>query len=83
VTRSSLQVVPDITLFQDVLLTVWNLNPREREVTGGQFLVAGVTALGVLLRQPEVDLETARPDLAAWWQANLEKFRTQGILTRR
>src|SRR6266851_9762492 len=76
-------VIPDVTLLQDVLLTAWNLGPRERELSSGQFLVAGVTALGVLLREPEADLEAARPDLAAWWQANLDKFRAQGILEDR
>ena len=76
-------VIPDVTLLQDVLLTAWNLGPRERELSSGQFLVAGVTALGVLLREPEADLEAARPDLAAWWQANLDKLGAQGILEDR
>jgi hypothetical protein len=35
------------------------------------------------VRDPEADLEAARLDLAAWWQANLDKFRAQGILEDR
>lgn len=77
-------VVRDADLLKNVLLTVWNLAAvPQQEVTGGQFLVAGVAALGVLLRDPAADLEAVRPDLAAWWRANIEKIRADGILEDR
>jgi hypothetical protein len=41
-------VIPDVTLLQNFLLTAWNLGPRERELSSGQFLVAGVMAQGIL-----------------------------------
>jgi hypothetical protein len=75
-------LIRDASVLEDVLLTVWHLGPPEREVTAGRFLVAGVTALGVLLEHP-ADLEAVRPDLAAWWQENLAKFRAQAILEDR
>lgn len=76
-------VIRDADVLEDVLLTVWKLAPPEREVKAGRFLVAGTAALGVLLDDPAVDLEAARPDLSAWWRKNLDKFRAQGILENR
>jgi hypothetical protein len=76
-------VIQDASLLEDLLLTVWRLAPPGRQVTGGRFLIAGVAALGVLLNDPAADLEAVRPDLAAWWQKNLDKFRAQGSLEDR
>jgi hypothetical protein len=76
-------LITDISVLEDVLLTVWHLAPPEREVKAGRFVVAGVAALGVLLDDPVADLEAVRLDLAAWWQKNLAKFRAQGILDDR
>jgi hypothetical protein len=76
-------VIRDADLLKNVLLTVWNLAYPAQEVTGGQFVVAGLTALGVLLQDPAADLDAVRPDLAAWWRANQEKFRAQGLLEDR
>jgi len=76
-------VVRDEELLKNILLTVWKLAAPQQEVTGGQFVVAGVAALGALLQDPATDLEAARADLAAWWRSNLEKFRAEGILEDR
>jgi hypothetical protein len=76
-------LITDASTLEDVLLTVWHLAQSEREVQAGRFLVAGVTALGVLLDDPAADLEAALPDLAAWWLKNLARFRAQGILEDR
>ena len=59
-------LITDTSISEDVLLTAWHLAPPEREVKAGRFLVAGVTALGVLLDDPAADLEAVRPDLATW-----------------
>lgn len=76
-------VIRDVSLLEDVLLTVWKLAPPERSVEAGRFIVAGIVALALLLDDPTVDLEAARPDLAAWWRKNVDKFRDQGILKDR
>ena len=76
-------VVRDTSVFEDVLLTVWKLAPPEREVTAGRFIVAAVTALGILRDEPASDLDAVRPDLIAWWEKNLANFRRQGILEDR
>jgi hypothetical protein len=76
-------VIRDAGVLEDVLLTVWHLAPPERKIKGGRFLVASTAALGILLDDPAVDLEAARPDLSAWWRKNLDKFRAQGILDDR
>lgn len=77
------EVITDSSVLEDVLLTVWKLAPSGREVSGGRFLIAGIAALGVLLDDPSADLEAMRPELAAWWRQNLDKFRGQGILEDR
>jgi len=76
-------VIGEPEMLKNVLLTVWKLAVPRQEVTGGPFLVVGAAALGVLLRDPAADLEAARPDLSAWWQANLEQFRAEGVLQDR
>jgi hypothetical protein len=76
-------VIREPSIFESVLLTAWKLAPPEQEVTGGRFLVAGVTALGVLMDDPAEELARARPDLSAWWRTNVDKFRAQGILENR
>jgi hypothetical protein len=76
-------VIQDVSLLQDVLLTVWKLASAEREVVGGQFLVAGAAALGALLHDPGTAMDDARPDLTAWCQRNLDHFQMQGLLQDR
>lgn len=70
-------------LMENVLRTVFKLASSGEEVTAGSFIVAGTTALGVLLNDPVADMETMRPHLAVWWRRNLPKFRDQGILADR
>jgi hypothetical protein len=64
----------DQSQLEDTLLTVFALAPEDRKVKGGNAVVMGSAALGVLLDNPAADLEGMRPHLAAWWQRNKAGF---------
>jgi hypothetical protein len=49
-------------------------------VTPGQFMVFAGAILGVLMNDPDREVEEIRPRLAAWWQRHYDTFRTQGLL---
>ena len=68
----------DKSQFEDTLLTVFSLAPEDRKVKGGDAVVMGSAALGVLLDDPEAELAAMRPHLAEWWQANAHEFRELG-----
>ena len=62
----------------DTLLTVFDLAAEDRKVSGGNAVVLGSAALGVLLEHPEAQLTAMRPHLAAWWERNAASFRANG-----
>lgn len=59
---------------EDTLLSVFALAAEGRKVTGGNAVVMGTAALGVLLDDPEVELVVMRPHLANWWAQNAAAF---------
>jgi hypothetical protein len=70
----------DQSRLEDTLLTVFELAADGRKVTGGDAVVMGSAALGVLLDDdPEAQLTAMRPDLADWWRRNADKFRDLGV----
>jgi hypothetical protein len=73
----------DSRLLWNTLRTVFKLAPDEEKVTAGQLVVAGSVALGVLLDDPQAQMDAMRPHLADWWRRSLESFRAQGILEDR
>jgi len=78
-----LRIVRDPRYVENTLLTVWKLASAEQEMESGRLLVGSVVALGVLLGDPDEDLEGARPHLAEWWRRNLEKVTADGFLDDR
>jgi hypothetical protein len=68
----------EASLPEDTLRTTFKLASPEREVKGGRFAVSSSATLGVLLDDPQPDLEVMRPHLAEWWRRNEEKFRDLG-----
>jgi hypothetical protein len=59
---------------EDTMLSVFALAAEGRKVTGGNAVVMGTAALGVLLDDPEVELVAMRPHLANWWAQNAAAF---------
>lgn len=59
----------------DTLLTVFEIAEQDKKVSGGNAIVFGSAALGVLLDHPEAQLTAMRPHLAAWWERNAASFR--------
>lgn len=64
---------------ENTVLTVFALVNAERKVSGGDAVVMGSAALGVLLDDPESELTAMRPHLAAWWQRNAAKFGVDAV----
>jgi hypothetical protein len=58
----------DAQELEDMLLSVFNLIPEDRRITGGRFVVLGVVTLGILLDDPEAQLAEMKPHLAGWWK---------------
>jgi len=67
------------SLLEETLLTTFKLVPPETEVKGGRFAVSSSATLGILLDDPQADLEVMRPHLAKWWNRNAKKFRDLGV----
>ena len=59
---------------EDTLLTVFAFAAEGRKVKGGNAVVMGSAALGVLLGDPAAELAAMRPHLAAWWEGNKAEF---------
>jgi len=59
---------------EDTLLTVFAFADDDRKVSGGNAIVIGSAALGVLLDDPKSRLTEMRPHLAEWWQRNKAEF---------
>lgn len=64
---------------EDTLLSVFALAAKGRKITGGNAVVMGTAALGVLLDDPEVELAAMRPHLVTWWARNAAAFREPGV----
>lgn len=72
-------VLGDQRRLEDTLLTVFALAADGGKVTGGDAVVMGSAALGVLLDDdPEAQLAAMRPALADWWRRNADRFRDLG-----
>ena len=69
----------EASLLEDTLRTTFKLASPETEVKGGRFAVSSSATLGVLLDDPQADLEVMRPHLAEWWRRNAEKFQNRGV----
>jgi hypothetical protein len=63
---------------EDTLLSVFALADEDRKVKGGDAVVMGSAALGVLVDDPLAELAVMRPHLARWWQQNKMEFGTAG-----
>jgi hypothetical protein len=50
------------------------------QVTPGEFMVFGSVALGLLLAEPQRELDLMRPGMASWWHKNKDRFREEGLL---
>ncbi len=59
------KVIRQESHLEDALLMAFNL---ESKLTPGLFTVAAAAALGVLLRDPMLQLRLMRPALASWWE---------------
>jgi hypothetical protein len=70
----------DEILLEETLRRVFELPPLRAPLKPGDFGVFSSVALGVLMTNPEVDLETMLPGLASWLHRNQEKFRAEGLL---
>lgn len=68
----------DKSQLADTLLTAFELAAEDRKVSGGNAVVLGSAALGVLLEHPEAELRAMRPHLAAWSERNAAYFREPG-----
>jgi hypothetical protein len=53
---------------EDVLRTVTNMISENRRITGGRFVVFSIVTLGILLDDPQSQLDQMKPHLADWWQ---------------
>jgi hypothetical protein len=58
----------DISELEDVLRSVTNMISEDRRITGGRFVVVGIVALGILLDDPQSQLDQIKPYLVDWWQ---------------
>jgi hypothetical protein len=69
----------DRSQLENMLLTVFEFAPENKQVKGGRAVVLGSAALGVLLDDPETELAAMRPHLEEWWRHNVEEFRELGV----
>lgn len=53
---------------EDALLMAFDLEPPERQLTGGSVHTDAAASLTVLLRDPTRQLRSMRPDVASWWE---------------
>jgi hypothetical protein len=68
---------------EDTFRRAFDLPPLRPPLTAGEFVVFSSVALGVLLVNPDNDLEVMRPGLASWLQRNHARIRAEGLLDDR
>lgn len=64
---------------EEALRRALEFKPLEIRLTAGEFQLFGAAALGVLLSDPEHDMEAMRPSLEVWWSRNRERFASLGV----
>lgn len=58
----------DIGELENLLRSVTNMISEDRRITGGRFVVLSIVTLGILLDDPQSQLDQMKPDLVDWWQ---------------
>jgi hypothetical protein len=66
-----------------VLRRALSYPPSGTRLTPAEFTVFGCVALGLLLADPQQELDLMRPGMASWWQRNKDHFRAEGLLDER
>jgi hypothetical protein len=67
---------------EDELCTAFGMAGPGQEVTGGTFVVLGIAALGVLLKDPAAQLASIKPGMADWWQRKGQDMVREGVRSR-
>ena len=73
-------LVADEGQLEETFRRAFEFRPLRAPLTPAEFAVFSSVALGVLLANPEQDLEAMRPGLAAWLRRNQERFRAEGLM---
>jgi hypothetical protein len=55
----------------------FEMRPLDRQPAGGEFLLFGITVLGILLDDPNEQLQRIRPHIAEWWPRSQDRFPEQ------